>query len=232
VEYALEAINHAGTAIGVLAEDGIVLAAERKVTSKLLEQDTSAEKMYVLNDNILCAVAGMTADAGILINYMREEAQRYLSVYNQDIPIETLVRRVCNVKQGYTQHGGLRPFGVSFIFAGYDDRYGFQIYTSNPSGNYSGWKATSIGANNTSAETLLKQDYKDGINLEGAKKLALKVLSKTTDSSKLTSEKVEFATVQLRKEQPSLRIWKPAEIEKLLEESGVQDEDDDKEAKS
>ncbi len=228
----MEAINHAGTAIGVLAEDGIVLAAERKVTSKLLEQDTSAEKMYVLNDNILCAVAGMTADAGILINYMREEAQRYLSVYNQDIPIETLVRRVCNVKQGYTQHGGLRPFGVSFIFAGYDDRYGFQIYTSNPSGNYSGWKATSIGANNTSAETLLKQDYKDGINLEGAKKLALKVLSKTTDSSKLTSEKVEFATVQLRKEQPSLRIWKPAEIEKLLEESGVQDEDDDKEAKS
>lgn len=50
VEYALEAISHAGTALGVLAQDGIVLAAERKVTSKLLEQDTSAEKLYVLNE--------------------------------------------------------------------------------------------------------------------------------------------------------------------------------------
>ena len=50
VEYALEAINHAGTAIGILATDGIVLAAERKVTSKLLEQDTSAEKLYILNE--------------------------------------------------------------------------------------------------------------------------------------------------------------------------------------
>lgn len=50
VEYALEAISHAGTAIGILAKDGIVLAAERKVTSKLLEQDTSAEKLYVLNE--------------------------------------------------------------------------------------------------------------------------------------------------------------------------------------
>ncbi|GME94635.1 unnamed protein product [[Candida] boidinii] len=49
VEYALEAINHAGTAIGVMSKDGVVLAAERKVTSKLLEQDTSAEKMYILN---------------------------------------------------------------------------------------------------------------------------------------------------------------------------------------
>ena len=50
VEYALEAISLAGTAIGILANDGIVLAAERKVTSKLLEQDTSAEKLYILNE--------------------------------------------------------------------------------------------------------------------------------------------------------------------------------------
>lgn len=227
VEYALEAINHAGTAIGVMGKDGIVLAAERKVTSKLLEQDTSAEKMYALNDNTLCAVAGMTADAGILIDFMRSSAQQYLKVYNQDIPIETLVRRVCNVKQGYTQRGGLRPFGVSFIFAGYDESYGFQLYTSNPSGNYSGWKATSIGANNSSAETLLKQDYKDDMTLEEAKKLALKVLSKTTDSSKLTSEKVEFATVTQADGKLKLRIWKPAEIDKLLKESDLEEKKDD-----
>lgn len=54
VEYALEAISHAGTAIGILASDGIVLAAERKVTSKLLEQDTSAEKLYTLNEYVCC----------------------------------------------------------------------------------------------------------------------------------------------------------------------------------
>ena len=53
VEYALEAISHAGTALGILATDGIVLAAERKVTSKLLEQDTSAEKLYILNEFVL-----------------------------------------------------------------------------------------------------------------------------------------------------------------------------------
>lgn len=53
VEYALEAISHAGTALGILATDGIVLAAERKVTSKLLEQDTSAEKLYILNECVV-----------------------------------------------------------------------------------------------------------------------------------------------------------------------------------
>lgn len=56
MEYALEAISHAGTALGILASDGIVLAAERKVTSKLLEQDTSAEKLYILNECVVEAL--------------------------------------------------------------------------------------------------------------------------------------------------------------------------------
>jgi 20S proteasome subunit alpha 3 len=206
VEYALEAISHAGTAIGILAKDGIVLAAERKVTSKLLEQDTSAEKLYILNEyarwtlqfssasnlslsNMICAVAGMTSDANILINYARQAAQRYLLTYNEDIPCEQLVRRLCDLKQGYTQHGGLRPFGVSFIYAGYDPIRQFQLYQSNPSGNYGGWKATSVGANNASAQSLLKQDYKEDCDLKEACAMAVKVLSKTMDSTKLSSEK-------------------------------------------
>lgn len=234
VEYALEAINHAGTAIGIMAKDGIALVAERKITSKLLEQDSSAEKMYILNNNTLCAVAGMTADASILINYIRESSQEYLKIYNKEPPLEHIVKQVCNLKQGYTQYGGLRPFGVSFLFAGYDDRFGFQLYTSNPSGNYSGWKATSIGANNSSAQTILKQEYKDDdLSLEDAKKLALKVLSKTTDSTKLTSDKVEFSTLSLADNgQVQLKIWKPEEIDQLLQESGVlEDKEDDEDSK-
>ncbi len=63
MQYAMEAISHAGTALGVLgnqifinyiAKDGIVLAAEKKMTSKLLEQDSSAsEKLYVLNEQVM-----------------------------------------------------------------------------------------------------------------------------------------------------------------------------------
>lgn len=141
---------------------------------------------------MICAVAGMNADANILINYARQAAQRYLLTYNEDIPCEQLVRRLCDLKQGYTQHGGLRPFGVSFIYAGWDPQRQFQLYLSNPSGNYGGWKATSAGANNASASSLLKQDYKEDCTLEEACGTAVKVLSKTMDSTKLSSEKSTF----------------------------------------
>lgn len=45
------------------------------------------------------------------------------------------------------------------MFAGYDEHYGFQLYQSDPSGNYSGWKATVIGANNQAGKSLLKNEY-------------------------------------------------------------------------
>ncbi|KAL1197517.1 Proteasome subunit alpha type-4 [Cardamine amara subsp. amara] len=59
-------------------------------------------------------------------------------------PIGQLVQSLCDTKQFV----GLRPFGVSFLFAGWDKNYGFQLYMSEPSGNYGGWKAAAIGANN------------------------------------------------------------------------------------
>ena len=48
----MEAISHAGTALGVLASDGIVLAAEKKITSKLLEPTQSSEKMYMIDEHV------------------------------------------------------------------------------------------------------------------------------------------------------------------------------------
>uniref|UniRef100_A0A1D1XD41 Proteasome subunit alpha type n=1 Tax=Anthurium amnicola TaxID=1678845 RepID=A0A1D1XD41_9ARAE len=219
VEYAMEAISHAGTALGILATDGIVIAAEKKVTSKLLEQSVTSEKIYLLNSNVICGVAGITSDANILINVARKYAQQYLYNFDDDIPVEQLVQRLCDLKQGYTQYGGLRPFGVSFIYAGYDNYFGFQLYRSDPSGNYGGWKAACIGANNAGAQSLLKQDYKDDITLKEAKELAAKVLSKTMDSTTLNSEKLEFATIQLNDEGKVVyNLYKPDEIDALLKE--------------
>lgn len=101
------------------------------------------------------------------------------------LPLDT-TNRLCS---------GLRPFGVALLYVGWDPLYGFQLYQSDPSGNYSGWKAICIGANHSSATSLLKQDYKEDMSLEDAKSLCLKVMSKTMDSTKLSSEKREFADV-------------------------------------
>lgn len=73
----MEAVGHAGTCLGVVAKDGIVLAAEKRFINNLLDETVFSEKIYKINDDIACAVAGITADATVLINEMRLIAQRY-----------------------------------------------------------------------------------------------------------------------------------------------------------
>lgn len=213
----MEAIGHAGTCLGILASDGIVLAAERRNTNKLLDEVFTSEKIYKLHDDMACSVAGITSDANVLTNELRHIAQRYLLQYGESIPCERLVSWLCDIKQAYTQYGGKRPFGVSILYMGWDKHYGFQLYQSDPSGNYGGWKATCIGNNSGAAISILKQEYKDGeTTLKTALSLAVKVLSKTLDMTKLTADKLEMATLTRQDNKSKIRILSAKEVEDLI----------------
>ena len=84
-----------------------------------METSVASEKTHKLDEHIGVAVAGINSDANILINSARLSAQRYAMSYAEPVPLEQLVQNLCDQKQGYTQYGGLRPFGVSFLFAGW-----------------------------------------------------------------------------------------------------------------
>jgi len=138
------------------------------------------------------------------------------------MPVEQIVKNVCNYKQAYTQFGGLRPFGVAFVFAGWDTNFGFQLYQSDPSGNYSGWKATVIGTtcfnnqpisyfppiltirclsitgqNNQAGKSLLKTDFKENASLNDNLKLAIRILLKTMDSTSPSADRLEVSFLKL-----------------------------------
>lgn len=149
----------------------------------------------VYSSSMLVAVAGITSDANILVHTARMAVQRHLLAFNNDMPVEQLVQRICNIKQGYTQMGGLRPFGVSLLYAGYDAHFGYQLYQSDPSGNYAGWKATTMGSNSAAAQSLLKTDYTEGCGLKDAQYLAVKVLRKTMEATALKGDRIEMITL-------------------------------------
>lgn len=226
VEYAMEAITQAGTCVGVLTQEGIALGAQKRVVSKLLETKGQTEKMYLLDQHIVCAVAGITSDANILVNYARSSSQQYLYSYQEPCPAEHLVRTMCDLKQGYTQYGGQRPFGVSFLYGAWDKHLGFQLYTSDPSGNYGGWKAYSIGASKQAAESILKTDYSETMSLKEAKELVIKVLSKTIDSTSLNSEVVEFATLSKVDGKLVNHIYSAQEVDDLLATVHIEKEEE------
>ena len=174
---------------------GVVLAAEKKEFSQLFVPVRESGKLYKMDDHVMVSVSGVVADANYLIDMGRLQSQRHLYSQCSPIYVEQLVRYLCDHKHVYTQMGSSRPFGVSLMYAGYDAVMGFQLYCSDPSGNYAAWKAHATGKNSMNAISTLKDDYKEDLNLKEATVLAAKVLAKSMDMNKPSAEKFEIGVI-------------------------------------
>merc|ERR1712154_511176 len=229
VEYAMEAIRQASACIGITYNGGILLVGEKNIKSKLWIPERS-EKFAIISDHIIVAIAGITADANILVDDSQLNAARYAYKYQQPMPLEMCVHDTCDYTQYFTQFGGLRPFGVSKLWAGYNAKDGFQLFHSDPSGNYAEWKATSIGNNAKSAQAILKEDFKDNLSLDEAIDLSIKILTKTMDSPTLDADQLQLCVLKLEKDKPKYHQFDSKELEqriKKYQELHKDDSDDD-----
>ena len=168
-----------------IATNGVVLATEKKA-SNALTNPSSLEKISYITPNIGMVYSGMGPDFRVLADRARKVSHtRYKRIYNEYPPTRILVQDVAKVMQEATQSGGVRPYGVSLLVAGWDDKPagtgkgGPALYQVDPSGSYFPWKATAIGKSATSAKTFLEKRYAEGLELEDAIHIALLTLKET-----------------------------------------------------
>jgi proteasome alpha subunit len=193
VEYAREAVKRGTTTVGVKCKDGAVLLVDKRITSRLVEPD-SIEKIFAIDDHIGCATSGLVADARALIDRARLDAQINEITYNEKIQVKTLVKRICDFKQTYTQYGGVRPFGTALLVAGIDET-GARLFSTDPSGALMEYKASSEGAGRTGAMAFFEEKYRDDMGLEEAIDLGVKALLKGTEG-KINAEAIEIGVVK------------------------------------
>ncbi|KAK0706783.1 putative proteasome component Pre8 [Lasiosphaeria miniovina] len=121
IEYALNAVNQGVTALGIKATNGIVLATEKKSSSPLADP-SSLSKISLITPNIGMVYSGMGPDYRVLVDKARKVSHTgYKRIYNEYPPTRILVQDVARVMQEATQSGGVRPYGVSLLIAGWDE---------------------------------------------------------------------------------------------------------------
>jgi len=195
VEYAREAVKRGTTTVGVKYTDGVVLIVDKRITSSLIEPD-SIEKIFQIDDHIGCATSGLVADARALVERTRLDAQINEITYDEKIPIKTLVKRICDFKQAYTQYGGARPFGTTLLIAGVDAT-GPQLFATDPSGAFMEYKANSEGIGRSDAMAYFEEKYKENMTLEEAIDMGIKAISKGSEG-KLNPDAIEIAVIDAK----------------------------------
>merc|ERR1711939_865219 len=176
IEYAINAVQTRSTALGIKAKDGVVVATEKKFSKNaLLIDETSLEKTSLITENVGVVFAGLHPDFRVLVKKGRKKAQEYFKVYKEHIPVSQIVRELASIMQEFTQSGGVRPFGVSLLVAGFDDN-GPQLYQVDPSGAYWAWKASAVGKNYLNANTFLEKRFNEDLELEDAVHTAILTL--------------------------------------------------------
>ncbi|ETE67788.1 Proteasome subunit alpha type-1, partial [Ophiophagus hannah] len=153
IEYAMEAVKQGSATVGLKSKTHAVLVALKRAQSELAAHQ---KKILYVDNHIGISIAGLTADARLLCNFMRQECLDSRFVFDRPLPVSRLVSLIGSKTQIPTQRYGRRPYGVGLLIAGYDDM-GPHIFQTCPSANYFDCKAMSIGARSQSARTYLER---------------------------------------------------------------------------
>ncbi|AKA48476.1 proteasome subunit alpha [uncultured archaeon] len=210
VEYAREAVKKGSTALGIKFKNGVALISDKKIRSKLVERN-SLEKIQLIDDYVAAVTSGLVADARVLIDFARIGTQQEKITYGSLVNMENLVKKVADQMQQYTQFGGVRPYGVSMIFAGYDG-IGQRLFDCDPAGTINEYKAVAIGAGKEAVTNFLEKEYKDDLSEKDAIALAIKALKASVE------EDSEFRSPEVASiaEGQKFKVYSAEEVAKFL----------------
>ncbi len=175
VEYAEKTVRLGTASIGINCSDGVVIVADKGFKDSLIIPE-SADKIYEIDDHIIASAAGILSDARILVNHIRVAAQQHKVTYDSPVDVESIIREISDIQQQYTQHPGVRPFGVALMIGG---RQGEQtkLFTSDITGNYYEYNAIAIGENDDRIKEILRKKYKKEMKIEDGIKLCFEIFN-------------------------------------------------------
>ncbi|CAL1701454.1 unnamed protein product [Somion occarium] len=193
VEYANKTVENSGTVIGLRVKDGIILAVEKLVHSKLLVPESN-RRILTVDRHIGMATSGLLADGRHLANRARDEAYNYREMYRESPPLKEVVQRLGLYVQAYTLYSSVRPFGVSTIF-GAVDKTGPALFIVEPSGISYGYHGAAIGKGRQIAKTELEKLKLAELSMREAVFEAARIIHLVHDDSKEKEFQLELSWI-------------------------------------
>ena len=172
VEYAEKTVRLGSSSIGLVCADGVFIIADKRMNDSLIVPE-SANKVFEIDSHIIGTAAGIMSDARVLIERGQLIAQQHRVTYDSPVDTVSIIKDISDIKQQFTQHPGVRPFGVAVMIAGVDNKE--RLYVSDITGNYFEYFASAIGEDDEKIKEKLRKIYKKELKIEEAIKVCLQI---------------------------------------------------------
>ena len=106
----------------------------------------------------------------------------------------------------------MRPFGISALIAGLDNKNKPQLFYTDPSGSFSEWKTQACGRNSKQVSEYLEKHYKENLTNEEGVKLVIKALLDVVESG---NKNIELMVVT----EKETRFLSEEDLDKLIEQA-------------
>ena len=172
-DYIADQIKKGTTTCALTCKDGVVLAADTRASAGLFIADRHVMKIQRVDRHLAMTIAGGVADAQNLVDTMRYNANIYRLQNKELMPVKSAARLCSNIlfNQRYF------PYYVQIIMAGHTKEEGGQINNIDLFGSLTSEKFISTGSGSPVAYGYLESEYKDGMSVNEAYKVAMQAIA-------------------------------------------------------
>lgn len=178
------------TTIGVVFKDGVILAAEKRVSYGSFIMSKGGKKVFKVTDTIGAACAGLVSDMQSLIRDVEAYANLYRLDSNRPITVRATAKLMANVLFG----SRFMPLITQTIVAGIDDE-GASLYVLDVLGSLIPDKYAVVGTGAEIAIGVLEEDFKDDMTLKEAKDLVGRAIKSAIGRDALSGNGIDFLII-------------------------------------
>ena len=178
------------TVVGVKYKDGVILAAEKRVTYGFTLMSRSGKKVFKITGHIGIACAGFMADMQAIARTIGAEAK----IYELDTNKTMKVRSAAKLLSQILFSNRLMPYYAESVIGGIDNE-GAHIYALDAIGSLIEDKYVALGTGAQIAIAILESEYKDNLSEDDAKKIAIKAVKTAVGRDAVSGDGIDMLII-------------------------------------
>jgi proteasome beta subunit len=178
------------TTVGVVFKDGVILAAEKRVTYGYFIMSKGGKKVFKVTDNIGVACAGLMGDMQILAKEMEAQA----NLYSMDVGRKISVRSAAKLMANVLFNRRYAPLITQTIVGGLDEE-GPSIYVLDVLGSLLPDKYAVVGSGTEIAIGVIEEGYKETLTAEQAKDLVTRAIKSAISRDSMSGDGIDFLII-------------------------------------